>query len=120
MRVALLLLAVVGCLQFQPSNGAYFTVRNQTTDTIHLLLEDAPRDVERNGDMLRVVRVYDRGCIVPGKTQFFQWVWAANTGRFVIIANGDTTRSPMIRPWEKLEWWIDVTPQGFTMTTKDR
>lgn len=118
-RLAVLLL-LAGCVSWQPSNGAMVTVTNRTADTIQLLLEDAPRDVERDGAVVRVVRVYPRGKIAPDKRQFFQWPFSASTGRLVTIQRGDTTRTPLLRIWDKLSWWVTVTPHGYLVVTEDR
>jgi len=118
--VILLLALVVGCTGFAPPNGAYFTVTNRTADTIQLLLEDAPRWVERDGVSVRAVRVYPRGPIAPNKHQHFQWPFDAKQGRVVVVQRGDTTRSSLILPWQKRSWSWDIVPGGFVVAWVDR
>lgn len=113
-------LLVTSCVSWQPSNGGYFTITNRTSAPIALLLEDGPRDVERDGVFVRVSRVYPRGELAPGKSQFFQWPFADGRGRISIVAGADTTHSSWIRPWEKMQWWLDVHAGGFYLRWEDR
>ena len=103
-----------------PSNKAFFHVKNVTSQPIRLLLEDTPRNVTRDGVPVRVTRVYDRGVIAPGKSQFFQWPFAAETGRVSTVVGSDTTRSPWVRPWTKKTWIWNIQTETFLVTTEDR
>lgn len=113
-------LIVPSCVSWQPSNGGYFAIANRTGAPFTLILEDGPRQVERDGVFVRVNRIYPRGVLKPGATQFFQWPFADGRGRISIIAGADTTRSSWIEPWSKMQWWWDVTPDGFTVRWEDR
>lgn len=117
------LLALTACTGMGvglPSNKAFFHVTNSTGQTVRLLLEDTPRDVVREGMSVRVTRVYDRGVIEAGKTQFFQWPFAAETGRISVVVGSDTTRSPWVLPWEKRTWRWTIHPDVFSVTSEDR
>lgn len=116
--VALLLLGA--CVSLQPSNGGYFTVTNRTAAPVQLLLEDEERQVERDGLWVRVTRVYPRGTIAPGKSQYFQWPFAADRGRWSVVAGADTTRSPWVLPWKKMQWWVEILAHGFQVRSEDR
>lgn len=124
-RIASLLLVVLlaGCTGMGvglPSNAAFFHVTNQSGRTVQLLLEDTPRNVVRDGVPVRVTRVYDRGVIAQGSSQFFQWPFAAETGRISVVVGTDTTRSPWVLPWEKRTWRWTIHSDVFAVTTEER
>lgn len=116
--IALLLLGA--CIGFQPANGAYFTFTNRTPVPVRLILEDAQREVERDGRMVRMTRLYDRGVIQPGKSQYFQWPFVADRGRWSIVSAGDTTRSPWVEPWVPMQWWVEILDRTFQVRTEAR
>jgi hypothetical protein len=103
-----------------PQNMAFFNVRNNTNQPLRLLLEDTPRDVERNGQWVKVTRVWDRGELKPGQKHFFQWPFAAETGRVSAVVEGDTTRSPWVRPWTKKTWHWNIESNTFVVRTEDK
>jgi len=113
----LLLTSCTGMGVGLPSNRAFFHVRNETAAPLRLLLEDTPRNLEREGLPVRVTRVYDRGILAPGNSQFFQWPFAAETGRISTVVGSDTTRSPWVRPWTHREWRWVITLGAFSVTT---
>ena len=119
----LALLALTACTGMGvglPSNKAFFHVRNSSGQPVRLLLEDSPRNVTRDGVPVRVTRIYDRGVIAAGATQFFQWPFAAETGRVSAVVGTDTTRSPWVLPWTKKTWRWDIQSDVFVVTTEDQ
>lgn len=103
-----------------PSNNAFFTVKNNSGVTVRLLLEDTPRNVVRDGMQVRVTRVYDRGVIAAGGQQYFQWPFAAETGRISTVVGSDTTRSPWVRPWSMRSWLWTIQADVFHVTSKEK
>lgn len=116
--ISLILLA--GCVSWEPSNGAMYTFTNRTRVSVELLLEDAPRDVVRDGVSVRVTRLYPRGAIAPGKSHFLQWPFAAERGRWSVVVNGDTTRSPWVDVWKPRQTWVEILESGFSVRTEAR
>jgi len=103
-----------------PSNMAFFKIQNNTDQPLRLLVEDGPRDVERDGRWVKVTRVWDRGELKPGQKQFFQWPFAADLGRVSAVVQGDTTRSPWVKPWSKKMWHWNIQTNTFVVRTEDR
>jgi hypothetical protein len=123
LRLLALLLVTTSCTGMGvglPSNKAFFHVRNSSGKPVRLLLEDSPRNVTRDGIPVRVTRVYDRGIIRAGEAQFFQWPFAAETGRVSAVVGSDTTRSPWVLPWTKKTWRWDIQSDVFVVTTEDQ
>jgi hypothetical protein len=114
------MLSLAGCLSWQPSNGAYFSFTNRTDSALVLLLEDAPRDVVRDGMTMRVSRLYPKGKLNAHETKFFQWPFAENRGRWHIVRGADTLTAEWVRPWDKMQWWVDLYAQGYTVRWEDR
>jgi len=118
--IALFTLASCGMGVGLPTNKAFFHIQNSTNQELRLLLEDTPRSLSRDGVPVQVTRVYDRGVIAPGGKQFFQWPFAAETGRVLAVVGSDTTRSPWILPWSKKTWRWSIQSGTFVVTTEDR
>lgn len=118
----LALVAVAGCGAGVglPSNKAYFQITNNSGKPIRLLLEDTPRNLTRDGVPVRVTRVYDRGVLKAGETQFFQWPFAAETGRVSAVVGSDTTRSPWVLPWSKKSWQWDIQSDVFIVKSSEK
>jgi len=118
--LGLLVLAACGAGIGLPSNKAFFDVQNHTGAAFRLILEDTPRSTERDGAPVKVIRVWDRGVLVPGKGQWFQWPFAAETGRIGAVVGVDTSYSPWVRPWTKKVWRWKVLENAFELTTEER
>lgn len=118
--VVIAILALIGCVSWEPANGAWYTFTNRTRVPVTLLVEDAQRDVVRDGTSVRVSRIWNRGVILPGKSQFFQWPWQAGRGRWSVVVGPDTTFSPWVNVWEPMQTWVEILSNTFSVRTEAR